>query len=354
MSNEERELNNDTIIATAAYVQQPYRVSYRQVPLRAPAITEAIVDVVACGVCGHDLEIAGGLAAEPRPLGHEVVGIVREVGAAVTHVRPGDQIVLESNSFCGDCDLCRNGRVDLCQSAPKFGAEPVMGFSDVMLTPGRAIVPAPNIDPLAAVLAEPCGVAIDMIRVAEIGLTDRVLVVGAGCIGLMALAIARHRTMGTVVAADRLASRLEVAQRLGADAVVDTSEASLSECGQAYGGFDRILVTAPPRVLPDCLTAAARGGYVVFIGFDWGEGGVIPLDTTAMHVGKKQLRPSFASPALYLPEALHLLRTGVVPAEELVTHRFPLSRLEAALRTAREDTETARKVLVIPDRRYQG
>ena len=63
MSSEERELNKDTIIATAAYVQQPYRVSYRQVPLRPPGLTEVVIDVLACGVCGHDLEIIPLLSA---------------------------------------------------------------------------------------------------------------------------------------------------------------------------------------------------------------------------------------------------------------------------------------------------
>jgi threonine dehydrogenase-like Zn-dependent dehydrogenase len=73
-----------------------------------------------------------------------------------------------------------------------------------------------------------------------------------------------------------------------------------------------------------------------------------------MHVGKKQLRSSFASPAVYLPEALQMLRTGMVPAQEIVSHRFPLSRLADALCTVREQRDTARKVIVIPDEGFAG
>jgi L-iditol 2-dehydrogenase len=350
-SGKEQHQMTITRTVTAGYIQMPFQVSFRDVTLRAPGPHEVLLNVLACGICGHDMEIASQLARNPRPFGHEIAGVVREVGECVKHVQPGDQVALESGSFCGECDLCRNGRVDLCNKAPGFWAEPVMGFSRAMIVNARCVVPAPDMDPHAAALAEPCGVAVDMVKVAEIGLTDRVLVVGTGAIGLMALAIVRRRTGGLIAAANRHPEKLEIAKRLGAEAVIDLSENSLAECGKPYGGFDRVLSTAPPQTLPDSLAATAYGGNVTYIGFDWGPGGTIPLDTTAMHLGKKQLRASFASPAVYLPEALHLLRSGVVPAEEIISHRFPLSRLEEALTTVRDDRAHARKVMVIPDER---
>ncbi|OPZ27139.1 MAG: putative zinc-type alcohol dehydrogenase-like protein YjmD [Lentisphaerae bacterium ADurb.BinA184] len=337
---------------TAAFVEAPFKITFRRVELRSPQRGEALVDVLACGICGHDMEICSELATTPRAFGHEIAAVVREVGDGVAHIKPGDLVALESASFCGECNLCRNGRVDLCNKAPGFWGGPSMGFSDAMLIPAHCAVPAPDMQPLEAVLAEPCGVAVDMIKVAEIALSDRVLVVGAGAIGLMALAIARRLTSGVVVATARSDAKLEWARKLGADAVVNTSKAALAECGKPYGGFDRILVTAPPQTLPACLAAGAYGAYVVYVGFDWGPGGVIQLDTTAMHVGKKQLRASFASPAVYFPEALQLLRSGAVPARQLVSHRFPLSRLDEALATVREERGTVRKAVVIPDAQF--
>lgn len=339
---------------TAAYIQKTFDVSLRQVELRALEPGEVLIDVLACGICGHDMEIATQLASSPKPFGHEICGVVREVGHGVKHVAPGDQVALESSSFCGVCDLCRNGRVDLCNKAPGYWGGVSMGFADALIAPACNCVLANGMDPMAAVLAEPCGVAIDMVKVADIGLSDRVLVVGSGAIGLMALAIARRRTGGTVVAANRTVGKLEVAKRIGADAVINLSEVPLAECGKPFGGFDRVLVTAPPQTLSDSLAATAYGGNVVFIGFDWGEGGKVVIDTTSMHAGKKQLRSSFASPAVYLPEALLFLRNGVVPAKEIVSHRFPLSQLREALRTMHEDRETARKVVVIPDAHFNG
>lgn len=335
----------------AAYIQIPFTVSYRNIQLPSPQSSEVLIYVLGCGICGHDLEIAEYLATSPSSFGHEVVGIVREVGDAVSHVAVGDQVVLETSSYCGVCELCRNGQAIRCNKGATFWGSPAMGFAESLLAPGCAVVPAPDIDPMAAVLAEPCGVALDMIKTAEIALTDRVLVVGAGPIGLMALAIARRLTTGPLVAANRSTGRLDIARRLGADAVFSTRDETLTSIAQTYDGFDKILVTAPPQVIPDCITAAAYGGYIVFIGSDYKSGGVIPLDTHALHYGKKQLRSSFASPAVYLPEALHLLRTGVVPAHEIVSHRFPLRELDEALHVACDKT-VACKVVVIPDAKF--
>ena len=339
--------------ANAAYVQVPTQITFREIELPPPGPREVLLEVLACGICGHDKEIVTELAAEPKPFGHEVVCVVKGAGERVRHVKPGDQVVLESSSFCGECELCRNARVDLCAKAPSFMDGLTGGFADALLTPAQAVVPCNGMDPLAAVLAEPCGVAMDMVKVAEPDVSDNVLVVGTGAIGLMALSIVRHRTGGLVVGADLVPGRLAVAERLGADATVNLNEASLAECGKPFGGFHRVLNTAHPSTLPDSLEASTYGGVVVWIGFDWGEGGKVTFDTTRMHLGKKQLRASFASPAVYLPEALDLLRRGVVPAAEIVSHTFPLSQLPEAFALLDRDHDTTRKVVVIPDAHFQ-
>lgn len=344
--------SSDPVTATAAYVTAPYAVEFRHVPLRPVGPHDVLLDVLATGICGYDMEIAGHLAAEPRPFGHETCCRVREIGSCVSHVAVGDTVVLESSAFCGDCAVCRNGRVDLCRNLLGIGAEPVQAFADALVAPARVVVPAVGLHPTVAALAEPCGVAVDMIRLAEIGMTDRVLVVGAGPIGLMALAMARKATCGEVVAVDSNPGRLAIASQLGADAVYRRSEAPLPEIGRRHGGFHALLVSAPPSSLPGAIAAAAYEGRVVFIGFDWGEGGKVTIDTTAMHLGKVQLRPSFASPALFLPMALDLLRAGVVPGETIISHRFPLSRLGDALRTVASERDTTRKAMVIPDARF--
>lgn len=342
-----------TTKVNAAYLQKPFQISYRQIALPEPNPGEILLDVLACGICGYDLEIAEYLADKPQPAGHEVVGIIRQIGHGVTNLAIGDQVVLESSSFCGYCELCRNGQVDLCSAGANFWGKPALGFSEAMIVPACAAVPAPDIDPFAAVLAEPCGVALDMIKTAEIGITDRLLLVGAGPIGLMALTIARRLTSNILVVANRSRGRLKTALRLGADEVFSTEDYTLTEYSEKFGGFDKILLTAPPTLIPDCISAAAYGGYIIFIGSDYQGGGIVPLDTHALHFGKKQLRSSFASPALYLPQALHLLRQGIIPAAEIVTHRLPLNQLADGMKLLRDKSTTSGKIVIIPDILYQ-
>jgi L-iditol 2-dehydrogenase len=151
--------------------------------------------------------------------------------------------------------------------------------------------------------------------------------------------------------AERRAGKREAALKLGADAAFDPREEPLREAGKRYGPFNQVLVTAPPQLIPDSMATLAYEGICVYIGFDWGEGGKITLDTTAMHLGKQQLRASFASPAVYLPIAIELLRNGGVPGQSIISHRMPLSRLPEALDLLRTDRESTRKVVIVPDAR---
>lgn len=330
----------------AAYVKAPFQIEFRDVELPAPAEGQAVIDVLATGICGHDMEIARELARDFQPFGHEICGRVREVGPGVANIRPGDQVVLESSTFCGVCADCRNSRPDLCRQlfGPAIG--PAQGFAQRMLVHARSAVPAGGLNPAVAAMAEPVGVAYDMVRVAEIGLDHNVLVVGCGAIGLMALAIARRRTTGAIVAMNPSKGKLAAALRIGADAACSTNEISFADVVARHGKFHRALVTAPPSAIPGAMSTLAYEGICSYIGFNWGDGN-ITLDTTAMHLGKQQLRASFASPACWLPIAVDLLRNGVVPAD-IVSHRFPLEKLPEALELLRTDRETTRKIAILP------
>lgn len=333
---------------SAAYVKAPFNIEFREVELPSPGDGQAIVDVLATGICGHDMEITRELARDFQPFGHEICARVRDVGHGVTNIKPGDQVVLESSTFCGVCDDCRNGRPDLCRKLFGPVAGPAAGFAQSMLINARSAVAAEGIDPAVAAMAEPVGVAYDMVRVAEIGLDDNVLVVGCGAIGLMALAIARRRTAGTIIAVNPSKGKLAAALELGADAAYSTKETALDEIAARHGKFNCALVTAPPAAIPGAMSTLAYEGICSYIGFNWGDGR-ITIDTTAMHLGKQQLRASFASPACWLPIAVDLLRKGVVPPS-IVSHRFPLSKLADAMLLLRTDRETTRKVAIIPER----
>jgi len=160
--------------------------------------------------------------------------------------------------------------------------------------------------------------------------------------------LARHAGVRRIFATD-LASRprrLELAKQFGADETFDPMQTAISRFN--YGCLiDRILVTAPPNTLPETFELAGKGAIVSYIGIAWGSGAKVTFDADAFHFKKLQLHASFASPALYGPEALRCLREGIVDGQALVSHRFPLARMQEALNIARTDP-SAVKVVVNP------
>ncbi|MCS7219822.1 MAG: alcohol dehydrogenase catalytic domain-containing protein [Anaerolineae bacterium] len=331
----------------AAYVKAPFQFQLREVPIPQVRDDWVLVKVAACGICGTDLHAARSEARDWQPFGHEIAGIVVEVGRHVSTVKEGDRVVLESGSFCGHCDYCRNGRVDLCNKAPNYWANESMGFAEYILAPKECLVPFEGLDFETASLVEPLGVSLDMTQTADVQLGDEVLVLGLGPIGLMSIPLARRRGAARIYAADILGGkRAETARLLGADEVYTIAEKSLTDIPFRKGGVDRALVSAPPRALPKVMQVMRYGGVISYIGIEYGPGGVISFDANDFHFRKLQLRASFASPALYFPHCLQMLKDGQVDGRALISHVFPLERIAEAMMLLRDMPDQALKVII--------
>jgi L-iditol 2-dehydrogenase len=327
----------------SGYLRAPWQFELRQVELAdSPPPNEVLVRVEACGICGTDLS-AAEKTKEWEPFGHEIAGVIEKVGPGVSHLSPGQKAVLETSSFCGHCEQCRNGRVDLCNKAPGFWGRPAMGFSDYLITPARAVVPYDGLSADVASLAEPAGVAYDMVKTAAVTLGDRVAVIGPGPIALMAIPLLLRSGAREVVCIGRSKGRrLEIAHSLGAEAVVTSVPASEKALHQK---FDHVLVTAPVETIPDALALLAYGGELTYIGIGTGSG-KITFDANDFHFRKLQLRASFASPAIYFPVVLELLKAGIIPGEKIISHRLPLAELATAMQMHQTEKESVAKVVI--------
>jgi threonine dehydrogenase-like Zn-dependent dehydrogenase len=187
-----------------------------------------------------------------------------------------------------------------------------------------------------------------MVRLAAIEPGQNVLLMGSGPIGLMALPLIRRAGARRVFATGfrRRRARMECALKLGADVFIDPGETALT--GFKFGcPIDRIIVTSPPPTLSDAFAVAAKGAIISFIGIGQGEEAFCRFDVNAFHFKKLQLRASFASPALYGPMALDLLREKVVDGNALISHVFPLDRIAEAFQVAARDP-SAIKVVIQP------
>ena len=323
-------------------------VFLKDVSQRPPRPDEILLDVAACGICGTDLHLDPEAEKAEAGFGHEIAGTIRQLGAAVTHLEVGQKVALESATACGQCSNCRNARQELCTDIRSFFYLQSFGFAEQMLAPAVSAIPCPDLAPETACLSEPLGVAIDMVRLADIRPDSNVLVMGPGPIGLMALALARRMGARRVFmsAFERNTARVAVAESFGADAVVHPEKTPLEDVD--FGcPIDRCLVTTPPPTLAEAFAVCTKGAVVSFIGIDHGDGAFCRFDANAFHFKKLQLRASFASPALYTPLALQYIRERVVEPGPLISHTFPLEDIEEAMATARDHAASV-KVVVTP------
>jgi threonine 3-dehydrogenase len=173
----------------------------------------------------------------PRVLGHEVSGIVDQVGTGVGNVKVGDHVVLESHIYCGNCAFCRRDQAHLCENTKYPGIDIDGGFSEYIVVPASiAWVITQKLDHNIAAMLEPFGIAVHA-SLEGTGVSGQtVLINGCGPIGLMAVAAAKALGARRIIASDINALRLETAFQMGADRVVNVSQDSLVDAARDFSG----------------------------------------------------------------------------------------------------------------------
>jgi threonine dehydrogenase-like Zn-dependent dehydrogenase len=339
------------------YVRSPWRMELRENPVPAPGPGQVLLDIGACGICGTDVHVADRAAPEWQMFGHEIAGVVRAVGDGVRRFAAGDRVAVDSTSPCGACETCLprpygRGRPELCPQPASFWGGPTMGFGEMLLAPQQCCAPVPAGMPLeVACLAEPLGVSLELVRAAEVGPGDHVLVVGPGPLGLAAVYLARRAGAERIVLAGLSESeaRFEVGCALGADDVVRVDRTPLATCDFAGRKPDRVLSTTPPRFLPEAVGAAALGGTISYIGIAWDETANITMDSDYLHFQKLTLRGAHPCPGTHGPECLRILEAAPELARALVSHRFPMEELPRAMELARDERTGVIKAVVVRD-----
>lgn len=330
-----------------ALVKLPYQVEIRQEPSRPLVAGELRLEVAACAVCGTDLHIISKLATDWQPLGHEVSGTVTEVGPGVTRFKVGDRVALDSSAPCGECERCRAGTPLECRQSQTYWGK-TMGFANELIAPQQVAFHAGDLPADVASLVEPLGVSCDLVDVADIGPDDRVLIIGPGPLGLLAIPAARARGTQQIWLAGRAHStaRLEAGRRLGAT-IIETDRTPLKGYDFGPRGVNKILVVAPPPTLLEAIEVGCTGSIIAYIGISFGPEAKITLDADAFHFKRQQLRASMASPGTRGAEALALLRSGSFDPRLVMSHRFALAQLQAELCRYRDTPGAVTKSVMI-------
>ncbi len=320
--------------------------------LQGPDWVRARVRVA--GICGTDLR--HWKKHEPdlacHIMGHELAGEVVEVGPAVTDVAPGDRVVIETVMGDGTCDYCRIQRYNICPHLYEVRTKSVSrAYADYVVGPAHKFYKLPDhVGFEEAALIDTLSVCLHAQHVGGVGINDKVCIIGAGPIGLGQAMLAKA-SGADVIIADVVGHSLDLARELGVDAVIDSGSEDVVERVMAFTdgrgadiAFECVGGEQMPLTLPLATRAVRRGGTVVIVGgFDAGET-AIPLEWQRIQMSEIRILPSasFAFHQIY-PEqgmVLELIARGKLPVGKLVTHRFPLDRINEAFDVADRKHET--------------
>jgi L-iditol 2-dehydrogenase len=340
----------------AAYFKLPGEVEAREVPRPVPGPGEVLVRVAACGVCGGDVAPFRTGCADWHRRGHEYAGEVVEVGEGVTDQRlapslaPGDKVAGIGSVPCGACAACARGEVHRCHRPAWFGGD---AFAEFVCKPARFFFPIPDLSSEQGALMEPLTVAMDLVRDGEVGLGSKVLLMGAGPIGLKALRLCRAAGASKIYVShpSTSAARGQLAMEWGADRVLhpDREDVVARMKELEPDGVESVLVTTTPsRAIPEAAQVCATGGTIAFIGMDWHSQVDIRMNIDAFHFRKLRLVGSNHNPCSRLyPEAAELLRRGVIDVPQLISHRVELEQIDKAFEIATARRGEVRKILVV-------
>ncbi|GAB2892519.1 NAD(P)-dependent alcohol dehydrogenase [Streptomyces mayteni] len=331
----------------AAVLHGPRDLRLADVPLRPLGLDDVLVAVDAVGVCGSDLHYftdgrnGRNELRRPTVLGHEASGVVVASGRAAG-VAVGTRVAVEPAVGCGGCAECRAGRYHLCPDGTCLGSPPTHGaFAEHLVVPARAVHPLPDAIPLElGALIEPLAVAVWSVRRAGVAFGQRVLVTGAGPIGLLVAQVARAAGATEVIVTDVADARLEVARALGATSVVNTAREPLE-----VTGVDRLLeCSGHQAALRQGIGALRPAGRATLVGQAPVAADSLPL----AHLQRWEIDLVTAFRYAHaFPTAIALAAAGRVDLATLLTGRFPLDRAAEALRAPAADPSHL-KVVVRP------
>jgi L-gulonate 5-dehydrogenase len=317
-----------------------------------PQITssrEVLVEVRAVGICGTDLHIFQGERKDvsfPRVMGHELSGVVREIGTEVSRVAVGDRVVLDPVFACGECRICKSGHENVCGSVKCYGVQMDGGFQDYIVVEESHLYPfAEHVTFEQAALAEPFSIAANIMARTETKEGDRIVIIGSGTIGLC-IAQAAKGLKARVLVADVMEAKLSRAIAAGADVTVNSKEKSLAEEVEKFapGGADVVVDAVGIAELTEQMAdLAAPVGRLAVIGFDERPAKIPPVKITKKEltiVGSRMNCHRF-------PQVMEWLEEGRIHADLMITRKYPVEEIQKAFEETLADGQGTVKTLIL-------
>lgn len=310
---------------------------YRQLeiadlPVPKPAAGEVLVRVAACGICGSDVhgyDGSSGRRIPPIVMGHEAAGKVAAMGPGVTRFREGDRVTFDSTIYCGECQYCARGEVNLCDNRQVLGVScgdysRAGAFAEYVAVPERVVYRLPDSISFAeAAVLEAVAVAIHAVSLTPMVPNSTALLIGAGTIGLLTLQALRAAGCSRVLVADVDATRLKLAKELGSTEILPAETDITPQVLQLTNGAGAdvaVEAVGQNETVSAAIGSVRKGGTVTLVGNICPE---VTLPLQKVVTRQIRLQGSCASAGEY-PKAIELMASGAIRVKPLITTVAPL------------------------------
>ena len=309
-------------------------VRIEEMPKPKIGTDEILVKVIASGICGSDVLEWYRIKKAPIVLGHEIGGEIVEVGANVDKYKIGQRVFVSHHVPCNTCYYCLRGHHTVCETLHNTNFYPG-GFAEYIRIPpinvDRGVFPLPDeITYDQAVFIEPLSCVIRAQRLVNLKPGQTVVVIGSGISGLLHIMLAKALGAGRIIATDIDKKRLEMAKKLGAEAVFNATDNVPIKIRESNSGrlADLVIVCAGVMsAFKQALKSVDKGGTVLcFATSNPGED--LPVPINEFWRNEIKLMPSYGNAPIDAIEAIELIRAGRIPVEKLISHKLPLSEIQ--------------------------
>lgn len=332
-------------------VVEPGKVDFLLRTVEEPKANQVVIKIVSSAICGSDLHIFKGKhpsAPLPVTIGHEFAGEVVAVGSKVSKVKIGDRVTVEPVIICGKCHACRTGNYGYCENISFTYRVGDGAMADYITVEEPYVYKLPeHLSYSAGALIEPLAVAVHAVRRADIKLGEKVLVIGAGAIGILVAALCRRRGAAEVAIADFSQKRLNIALELGATMAINPSKQNVydvvSKITDGVGMDKTFECVGLEATFNQAMMALRKNGLATIVGIFENPNITIPATRFITHEIRVQGSQGYCWD---FPIALEMSKE--IDLEKLITHTFKLEDLQQALETCLDRDSGALKVIIHP------
>jgi L-iditol 2-dehydrogenase len=330
-------------------------VRIEEVPKPEIGSDEILLKVMASGICGTDVVEWYRLPKAPRVLGHEATGIIDEVGEKVTKYKVGDRVFVSHHVPCNQCRYCLKDSHTACETLHTTNYYPG-GFSQYIRVPKINVETgvyklSPNMSYEEGTFIEPLACAVRGQRLAGIQKGDTVLIIGSGMAGILHIQLAKLKGAQKIFAADINPDRLKLAEKFGADHVIDARgdlPQQLKELNHERATDKVIACTGAVKAALIALECVDRGGTILYFAVP-DPTTKIPIPITEFWRNETTIRTSYGAAPRDLEEALQILSQNQVNVEDMITHRLDIREIAEGFRLVAEAGKSL-KVIIEPNR----